>query len=229
MGVDDLILIAPQCELTYAAQQAAATGQSALQNRKTYLSWSEFFQHEPDGLRIAFSARDGKGRMVQNFPEVLNHLAKEDSRWSDSQGEPVIVYLIFGPEDWGLSADDLDQVHLSACLPVYGTNPSLNLAQAVLLALYILRAHWGGSQLSLVQRRDETQFLTPGKTFPEETLKEFLVQLGFQVENRNTSVLTVLQRLLLRTVPTEKELKIFEVIFRQAARKLKERRELKKL
>ena len=62
MGAKKLFLISKQCEITFKAQQAAASGQDAFQNRTEYDSWNDFYKNEPDGIRIAFSARDGRGR-----------------------------------------------------------------------------------------------------------------------------------------------------------------------
>lgn len=243
MGAEELILIAPQCEVTYAAQQAAATGQNALQNRKTYANWKDFFSEHSEGLRIAFTARDGQERLVENFNLVLNNL--KNHPWvslSDNHElnneisvnnpeNPLSLYLIFGPEDWGLSAEDLEQTHFAASLPVYGLNPSFNLAQAVLLALFILRTEWGGHQKDLLLRKVQTRSQTEQTTkslFPTETLQEFLLSLGIKHEDRGVSAWSVFQRMLLRTVPTQKELQIIEVIFRQATRKLREYQLMKK-
>ncbi len=219
MGVEELILIAPQCEITYAAQQAAATGQKALQTRRTYGNWDEFFKNEPEGLRIAFTARDGKGRLVQNFETTLNGLTERDPRWQ-KEGETIPVYLIFGPEDWGLAAEDLEMVHHAASIPTFGENPSLNLGQAVLLGLFILRSQWGGENFKYEGRGPETHFQEREDAFPEQSLRSFLEAMGFSLENRKVNVYTVFRRLLLRTFPTEKERRILEIIFQQGTRKL---------
>lgn len=70
MGFNRLILIAPQCELGYPAQQSAATGQFALQNRVNYSSWQDFLENEPEGIKIALTARDGRGRDVKDFKKL---------------------------------------------------------------------------------------------------------------------------------------------------------------
>lgn len=49
------------------------------------------------------------------------------------------VALLFGPEDNGLSNDELDRCHARLVIPTDPTYPSLNLAQAVLLVAYELR------------------------------------------------------------------------------------------
>lgn len=228
MGVDEMVLIAPQCEITYAAQQAAATGQTALQNRRTYSSWDEFFSKEPEGLRVAFTARDGKGRLVQDFASLLRGLPERDERWNAENEEAIPVYLIFGPEDWGLSAEDLELVHHSASIPTFGKNPSLNLGQAVLLGLFMLRTTWGGERFTFEGRGPQTKFQEREDLFPEKTLNDFLTAMGLKSDDRGISAYTVFKRMLLRTFPTQKELKILEVIFQQGTRKLNERKELKK-
>jgi len=43
------------------------------------------------------------------------------------------------------------------------------------------------------------------------------------LENRRTNVYTILRRLFLRTVPTEKERRVLEIVFQQGARKLRKR------
>jgi tRNA/rRNA methyltransferase len=222
MGVRDLILIGPQCEITYAAQQAAATGQTALQTRRTYANWDEFFAAEPDGLRLAFTARDGKGRLVEDCATTLREIAEHDSQWQKA-GPALPLYLIFGPEDCGLSAADLELTHRSVSIPTFGDNPSLNLAQAVLLGLFILRNEWGGEAFSYEERGSETQFQNREDLFPEKSLAQFLTAMGFSLENRRTNVYTVLRRLFLRTVPTEKERRVLEIVFQQGARKLREK------
>ena len=222
MGVSDLILIGPQCEITYAAQQAAATGQTALQTRRTYANWDEFFQREPDGLRIAFSARDGSTRLVQDFATTLGSIEKNDARWS-KEGPAIPLYLIFGPEDWGLSAEDLELVHHTVSIPTFGDNPSLNLGQAVLLGLFILRTQWGGEKFVYEERGQDTVFQEREDLFPEQSLKQFLLAMGFSLGNPRMNVYTVFRRLLLRTVPSTKERRILEIIFQQGARKMRDR------
>lgn len=46
------------------------------------------------------------------------------------------VALVFGPEDHGLSNDDLKLCHELVTIPTHSSYPSLNLAQAVLVCLY---------------------------------------------------------------------------------------------
>lgn len=226
MGAHRLILLNPQCELTYSAQQAAATGQEGLQNRTVYQSWSEFFASEPDGIRISLTARDGRGRAVQDLKATLEWIAQEEPRFQDPETSSVQVYLIFGPEDWGLSAEDLELTHFCSVIPTYGENSSLNLAQAVLLALFIVRETWGG-QRTILDGSERTR-QGPGQiVFPEETLKTWLMEMGYDLSKPKINVYTTLKRMLLHNAPTQKELVALETTLQQAVRKLRELKTLK--
>lgn len=227
MGVERLILIDPKTDITLKAQQSAATGQSALQNRKVYGSWQEFFAVETEGIRICFTARDGKGRQVQDLESTLRWLQQEHPLFQKSEDNAVPVYLIFGPEDWGLSAEDLELTHFACSIPTFGDNTSLNLAQAVLLALFILRSTWGG-QRSQLEGQQPARAAAGVQVFPEQTLRTWIQEMGFNIDNRRINAFSVLRRMLLQNVPNTKELKILEIVLHQGIRKLREYNQLRK-
>lgn len=227
MGAQRLILIAPQCEVDYDAQQAAATGQEALQNRTTYSSWDQFFECEEDGIRISFTARDGKGRQVRDLDEALKWIATEHPLFQEKSEAPIPVYLIFGPEDAGLSAEDLEYTHFACCLPTYGKNPSLNLAQATLIALLLTRIAWGGERTE-IQVRATKRSSKPSVDFAEKSLKTWLEEMGFGADGRSANAYSTLKRLLFHNVPTQNEIQILETVLQQGIRKLREYNELRK-
>jgi tRNA/rRNA methyltransferase len=221
MGVEKLILINPLCEITFEAQQAAATGQQALQNRTTYKNWSEFYENEPDSIRIGFTTKDGRVRQVRDFKPTLDWLKNESPYFTKPGSSPVIVHLIFGREDWGLSTEDIEYVHYSCSLPTYGENPSMNLAQAVLIALYIIRDTWGGTKGKIENQLSDKRLNRKPTAFLEESLKVWLEEMGFTL-NKKVDAYTVLKRMLLQNTPTPKEIRIFETVLQQSIRKLRE-------
>ncbi len=227
MGIRHLILIDPKTEVTLKAHQAAATGQDALRNRRTYQSWDEFYAKEPEGLRICFSARDGKGRQVQDFQSTLEWLSENHPSLKETEEGALPVYLIFGPEDWGLSSEDLNLTHFACSIPTFGENPSLNLAQAVLLALFILRSTWGGTR-TVLEGQQPPRIRGQETVFPEKALQSFVQEMGFDISNRKINAFSVLKRMLLHNVPNEKELVILETVLQQGIRKLREYNELRK-
>lgn len=226
MGAHNLILIDPKCEITFAAQQMAARGQRPLQNRKVYLSWDDFFKNEPHGIRIATTTKDGQGRQVQDLGPALEKL-KTHSPDLNKESEHILpIYLIFGPEDWGLSTEDLDYAHYACCIPTYGENVSMNLSQAVLLALFIYRQCFGGTRTPLEGKYSAKKKL-PESVFPTKVMKDWLMEMGFDIRDRKISVYTVLKRMILHNLPTQKELRILETVLFQSYRKLVEYNEIR--
>jgi tRNA/rRNA methyltransferase len=225
MGATRLILINPQCSIDYETQQAAATGQFALQNRVEFKSWDEFYATESNGIRIALTARDGRARAAYDFRSTLDRL--EQINTTTELGAASQIYLIFGPEDCGLSLDDVKECHYCCSLPTFGENWSLNLSQAVLLTLFILRDSWGGERTTLdgqFRSRDflERESVKKANLIPDKTLRLWLETLGFDISKRRINVYTVLKRMFLHNIPTPKELKIFETVLQQNIRRLKE-------
>ncbi|QDK46946.1 TrmH family RNA methyltransferase [Bdellovibrio sp. ZAP7] len=228
MGVEKLIMIAPQCELTYEAQQTAATGQTGLQNRTTYQSWDEFMANEPESIKIAFTARDGKGRQVRDIDDVLADVKANAPQFQHESDEPYTVHLIFGPEDWGLAGEDLEFANHCACLPTFGENWSLNLAQATLLGMFSLRKAWGGNRTKLDGGKKRRAPQGIQGINPEQTLKTWIEEMGFDLsKQRKINAFTVLRRMLLQNTPTKKELVILETVLQQSIRKLREWKEFK--
>src|SRR5690606_8493203 len=121
------------------------------------------------------------------------------------------VYLIFSPEDRGLSNEDLDFANFIVSLPTYGSFSSLNISHAVMLALYLAQTH-----LQIADEQTENHH--ENFQFPEEPLREWLHTLGFQTGERRTDAFKVLKRILLSNVPTAKELRILEAIVNQTVR-----------
>jgi tRNA/rRNA methyltransferase len=228
MGAHQLHLIQPQCDINYDAQQMAANGQEGLVGRKEYDSWEEFLAANPSGIRIALTARDGRARTLHDLKSGLEFIKQLPEV---KRSETNSVYLFFGPEDCGLSGEEIDQAHFACSLPTYGPNWSLNLAQAALLSLYILRDSWGGTRTTLDGqfRPREVRFegqLKTTNTLPDEVIKTWIETLGFDLSKRRINAFTVLRRIFLHNVPTYKELRILEAVLQQTVRKLKEHKSL---
>jgi len=221
MGASQLILVAPQCELTYEAQKAAATGQFALQNKTVYANWAEFYEKEPRGIQIATTARDGRGRQAEDLATTLTHLKNTHPQLAKSdKATPILVHLVFGPEDWGLNTEDIQYANHCCSIPTYGDNTSLNLAQATLLTLFIFRSVFGGTQTKLEGQQQARVKQKKPLVFPEETLKQWLTEMNISLNKRKMNIFTVLRRMLLQNAPSEKEFRILEIVLQQSLRKM---------
>ena len=222
IGGEQMILIQPEADIAdYSARHAAAGGQAALVNHKQYKDWPTLLNSEADGIRIAFSCRSGKMRKTESFElllEQLHHLHGAEL-WQKP------VYLVMGPEDSGLSSEDMDHCHHFAHLPTYGTYESMNLAHASLLALFIFR-HFLASKnlisstnLNAVAITNE-EAAEEQKAFSTESFKQFLNVLGFEKNDSSKSLFQSLSQMLMRAIPNKRESELWEKVFRQATRKL---------
>jgi tRNA/rRNA methyltransferase len=229
MGFKNLILVGPQCEFTIEANKAAATGQYAFESKTVYTDWKEFYAREPIGLQIALTARDGRGRQVQDFATTLQEFKNTSPELKKSSENPFVIHLLFGPEDWGLSAEDIQYANFCCSIPTYGDNSSLNLSQATLLAMHIYRSVFGGEKTRLDgQQKLKALQKKPTDVFPDESLKAWLLEMGFKLDQKKMNVFTVLRRMLLQNAPSVKEFRILEIVLQQSRRKLKELNDLKK-
>lgn len=228
MGCEKLILLDPKCELTYEAQLAAATGQTGLQNKVIYADWKDFLKNEPNSIRISFTARDGRGRAVRDMAEIYRDIADHAPPFQHPSETPFPVHLIFGPEDWGLNAEDLSHTHFCACIPTFGENWSLNLAQAVLLGMYELRKNWGGERTVLDGQQVSRKLSAVEGILPDKTIHTWLLEMGFDLSKKKINAYTIFRRMLLQNTPTSKEIIVLEAILQQSIRKLRELKEFKK-
>lgn len=225
MGPGRLILIGPRCEVSDEARMAAASAGSVLAERTTYQDWSEFLAQEPRGLSFGLTSRDGTDRQVRPLTEVLESFKREHPLLSPSastetnEEAPLVFHLVFGPEEDGLSSEDLRHLQTLVNLPVYGENPSLNLAQAVLLTLFVIQDRWG--QVARPARNQQTLPKADSQDFPDESFRLWLEEMDFLLSPPKTNAFTILRRLILRAAPTKKELHIFEGALRRSWQRMR--------
>lgn len=210
MGVRRLILIDAKCEMDSAAMAMAAGAADQLSNAIRYANWKEFFATEGEGVRIAFSRRGGRKRKVRSYEDQLGALAAD---------APDNLYLIFGPEADGLDSDDLAFANFTCHLPVHGEFASFNLAQAVLLALFMTRQKFPGHATQITGKQDKA---VQPFYFPDQLIKDWIEAMGFDVGARRSSAYLTLRRLFLQNRPTAHELRVLEAILQQNVRKLRD-------
>jgi len=206
-ALERLILVAPQCELDEQARQGAAQGQRGLENVTIYPTWDEFHKNEPEGPRIGFSRRQGKRRASIPLDDLLSLEVIDLKR---------PTYLIFGAEDHGLSAEDLEMVHRMAYLTLPGELQSMNLSHSVLVATHSFFQKFNDSSLT---EATESQPIAN----PEPFLELWLKSLDFDLESQpRWNALTMLKQLIMRATPTSDELHKLEMIVQQTVRRIRE-------
>jgi len=121
------------------------------------------------------------------------------------------IALVFGPEDNGLSNDDLRLCHRLMTIPTDPAYTSLNIAQAVLLCCYevFLAAHDERTTLPrplAVAERQELMY---------EKLKGALLKIGFLHRDNPEHIMFALRRMLGRAGLEERDVQILLGLARQ--------------
>jgi tRNA/rRNA methyltransferase len=133
MGLNQLILAAPQCAINDESYRMAKAGKAVLESAKTCPSLKSAIRGI--GLLVGTTGKSGGYRSSAHtprslVPRILNHATQQK------------VGILFGPEDTGLVDEDLQLCQLLIHIPTYYKASSINLAQAVMIVSYEL---WLGS------------------------------------------------------------------------------------
>lgn len=111
----------------------ACRGESILQNLQTFPSLSEALHDVHWAVATTARTREkdsGYTRPIQDFEKVLSKIEtdKAGHQWA----------LVFGPEDDGLSDEEISQCHCLTTIDTQAESPSMNIAMAAGCLLY----HW---------------------------------------------------------------------------------------
>ena len=127
------------------------------------------------------------------------------------------VALLFGPEDHGLSNEDLALCQRVVTIPTGPGYPSLNLGQAVLVCAYEL---FVASSTRAGERAGARGVSTPRAAssrleFMYARLEEALLRIGFLHDGNATHMMRTLRRTLGRAALSDDEVQIFLGLARQ--------------
>lgn len=145
MGVSDLRLVRPVAYEPHRLEGIAHNTRDLIDSIRRFESFDEAVA---DCVRVAgFTARRraAKWRVIAPKEAATELLAAADDG---------IVALVFGREDSGLPNEILDRVHSAVVIPTTG-HASMNLAQAVLIALYELHLAAGDATRTLPPPRKD--------------------------------------------------------------------------
>lgn len=212
MGLDRLILVEPAAELGRVAAAFAVGAKHVLDacERKPTLQEALAPFRRVVGTT---SARDRRWDVPLLSPRELPAWLAQDP-----PGTPTA--LVFGPEVGGLTNDDLALASVVVTIPCSPVQPTLNLAQAVLILAYELYLSRGKLPPPATVGHPEPP-ATSGEVdglFGHAT--DLLRRIGFDRDDSFEGVLRDLRRLAGRAAPDSREVAILRGICRRAIRAL---------
>ncbi|OHD54753.1 MAG: hypothetical protein A2Y33_01910 [Spirochaetes bacterium GWF1_51_8] len=147
-GVKRLVFVNPKCDtVSENALNHSVHAKSILLNAETETSLAGAFAGSD--IRVAFSRREGQWRKRDySIRELANYLIPLRDK---------NICLVFGNEKHGLSNEDILDCDLMCYIPSTEEFPSLNLSQAVMVALYELymTLEVGGTHVRKTAPREE--------------------------------------------------------------------------
>jgi TrmH family RNA methyltransferase len=203
MGLADLVLVGSRLDLDAAAVMAVHARDVLERHRRV----DDLAQAIGDcGLVVGTSGRAGDEHAECVPPRALAPTILAASARND-------VALVFGPEDHGLTKEELTHCHRVLTIPSTAAYPSLNLAQAVLICSYELQlAADGGADAGL-----EPRTLAPAALGEQmfAVLERALRAIGFVHRDNGAHMMRAFRRLFGRAALDEYETHIVLGLARQ--------------
>jgi tRNA/rRNA methyltransferase len=156
-------------------------------------------------LVVGTTCRGGLYRASAESPELVAPILLERSRSAP-------VALVFGPEDHGLSNEDLKHCQRLVNVPTGSDYPSLNLAQAVLLCCYELRR---AAQLETDASPRHSTATADDVGFALARLQEAFLRIGFLHRDNPDHIMFAFRRIFGRAGLEGRDVRILLGLARQ--------------
>lgn len=210
MGVADLRLVRPCEYTTHRLEGIAHQTDDVIERIRHYDTLDEALA---DCVHVAgFTARRraAKRALITDVREAAPMMV--------SATQDGTVALLFGREDHGLPNDALDRAHVVVTIPTT-THSSLNLAQAVLLALYELHLCAADSTRTIARPRRHSPPATAGDFELMFTDAEHALEaIQFFKTRQHEHIMRSVRSLVFRASPDTRELALLRAIFIEVLR-----------
>ncbi|NOI67210.1 tRNA (cytosine(32)/uridine(32)-2'-O)-methyltransferase TrmJ [Vibrio sp. 99-8-1] len=203
MGLNQLVLVDPQCEVDEQTVALAAGAADIAQNATVVATLEDAIGD--CGLVVGSSARSRTLEWPMLEP-------RECGEKFAIEGEQHPVALVFGRERTGLTNDELQSCHYHVCIPANPEYSSLNLAMAVQTLAYEVRvAHLNRSQINDSKQEEVYPRHKELEMFYQH-LEKVITDTQFISQDKPNQVMTKLRRLFSRSRPEIGEINILRGI-----------------
>jgi TrmH family RNA methyltransferase len=194
LGVLDLRLVNPSDFEVELAEKVACWGKAVVQQHKVYSSLSNAISDCTEV--VGFASDSGKHRVAQM---TLDQWIESLSSATEQR-----IAVVFGCEENGLQSEHFPLCQYLVRIPSVAENPSYNLAQSVLLALYSLQTKYSaivGNTAGPMPQSKELENLT-------DMVLKVAEEVGFLHEHSPPHIKDIIVNLSRRGRMTGKELKM---------------------
>jgi len=210
MGVSQLRLVNPQCSLDEQAYWMATCGAEILKNAQIVSSLREAIAD--CAYSFGTTARNRRWRRIRKPKDM----AKKALSLSGENN----VALVFGPEDTGLTNEELELCSEVVTIPTATDGSSLNIAQAVMILCYELFTAAEHCSAPTPTARLAPAAMTEAMY---DHMRTTLYEIGFLNRQNPEYTLGLMRRILTKAALTIPEARFIRGIFRQLAWYVKSR------
>jgi len=204
MGIGGLVLVAPERYDRREARMLASNASDVLEGASTF----DTIEEAVNGCDVIL----GASRRIKSHRVRIMTPRESAAHIVENLGEGKAA-ILFGPEDNGLTSEEVAQCHGVISIPADDKQPSLNLAQAIMVVVYELRM--GVDGLPSVRSFGDAS---------ESEFEQMLVQAsavleksGFFNRNPKERVLLHLKEIFTNGVSTSQDARVVRGIFRRIA------------
>ncbi|CAH1042010.1 tRNA (cytosine(32)/uridine(32)-2'-O)-methyltransferase TrmJ [Halomonas sp. TD01] len=208
MGLADLALVAPRCEVIAQDSISRASGADHLLHQAKVHPALEDAVADCT-LAVGASARSRTLPWPMISPRELAERLP-----SECQPDNARVALVFGREDSGLTNAELQRCHAHVHIPTNADFSSLNLAAAVQVIAYECRMAWLSQQDTASTAHEDDDALATHVELERyfEHLERTLIAIEFHDPAQPRQLMARLRRLYLRARPEKMEMNILRGI-----------------
>ena len=206
MGLDRLILVEPAAELGGVARAFAVGARGVLAGAVRSPNLSEALAP----FRRVIGTTSTRDRSL-GIPVLT---PRELPAWLARDPLDTPTALVFGPEVGGLTNEELALAGAVVSIPCSPVQPTLNLAQAVLIVAYEL--FLAGGEAPVTAAGEEPPATAAELDGLLEHAAGVLARIGFARDDSFSGVLRDLRRLAARAAPSSRDVRILRGICRRA-------------
>jgi tRNA/rRNA methyltransferase len=206
-GFDDWVVVAPEAQDMAAAKRLAVQAEDVLARMREASTLDAAIADCAWVVGTTSRQRRGRSRLP----------VREAARAAVERSADGTVAFVFGDERSGLTNDELDRCHAASAVLSSAAQPSLNLAQAVLLYAYELRM--AESEGAGAQARPRRRAVDGDIRVVEEALQLALSRGGF-LRGQRPAAVRDLTSALQRARLTQREAKLWTAALRSLAKRL---------
>ena len=202
-GMASLVLVRPCCTIDGQAYSMATHGARILRSARILPTLREAL--DDTVYAVGTTARDRRWRDCFDHRELGSRAAPHALAGR--------IALVFGPEDAGLSNEDLELCNEVTTIATAPGAASLNIAQAVLLVCYELFTAIGDPRSDISARQEPAPAAMTEAMY--DHMREALLAIGYLNPQNPAHTLGMIRRVLSRAGLSVPEVRMLRGIFRQ--------------